>query len=541
MRYLIVAFMLPMLFIGCEKIIESMEGDEYSSKKIIGGSKNSDHLSVILSGNINGETHPCGCRHFPLGGLAQAYGLMEKLKKEKGIVYVDAGDTFFGSQSVSDFQKESKIFTAKQLVIGLNNLGLKYFVPGDQDFAAGSDVFFDIMKQAKFTLLAANFKAPKQKLDFKFKAWDKIEKGGRTVFFIGAVNPRILRSGSELFSDPFNALKSTFSEIKKNGYDPKNKSHTLVFITSGGASFEENVIRSFPEIDWSLGAHNQNFNKFPAKFKETKMIQMLSRNHYIGEIRIPFSDTPSNDFIKNEYIVHEVRDELAKEVSNNPFFEFLDKYKAEVKIIQTKEEENMSSAFASNAPIPTANSCLGCHQQQGEKWFSTDHSVAYSTLIRVNEEKKGECIECHTLDYGKAFKKTSEIALFDAKPNQDRLENYWKAFRTKFKDLPVVRELATEKVSEFGKSWKQFDDEQGVTHQYANVQCLNCHGQSPEHPFEMNKVTLSKNARKENIKTNCLNCHTPDQSPQWYKDGKALNDEVFNTHYKEIACPSIEK
>ncbi len=537
-------FLIPILLIGCDQALQWLEGEEYSSQIVMGSKTNSDHFSLVFSGNINGETHPCGCRHFPLGGLPQVYGLFSELKSKKQFIYVDAGDTFFDSITLSDFQRESKIFNARKLVESLNTLGLSYFVPGDQDFAAGNKIFLELMSDAKFALLAANFKPPKNlKTPINWKPWVKHKIGPKTIYLVGIVDPQMLREGGSLFSNPQTALENAMKSIKADGYKSKNKRQHLILISSGGHSFDKRVLNLHPEFNWVLGAHNQNFNKTPENVGKTQMVQVLSRNHYMGEIKFSFAETPSKEFQENQYYVHEVRDELGKLVKENPFYEFLDKLKADLKVIQEKEESKISSAFESSAPLLTANSCIGCHQEQADKWHQTDHSIAYMTLIRVNEEKKGECIECHSLKFREAFNKTSEIVLFEQKPNNEKLNNYWKAFKSKFAPYPVVRELATEKVSKISKAWLRFDDQQEATHQYANVQCLNCHDQRPEHPFEINKSQLSKAARKEKIKINCLNCHTPDQSPEWYEKtgNKRLNEQVFDTHYQEIACPSLNK
>ena len=78
-----------------------------------------------------------------------------------------------------------------------------------------------------------------------------------------------------------------------------------------------------------------------------------------------------------------------------------------------------------------------------------------------------------------------------------------------------------------------------LTHKFANVQCLNCHQQAPDHPFD-----ISDN-EKTSFESTCIKCHTSDQSPEWYeKDSKglatSLNKEYFAKKLKEVSCPKIE-
>ena len=64
--------------------------------------------------------------------------------------------------------------------------------------------------------------------------------------------------------------------------------------------------KSFPRIDWILGSHSMNFTQKPIQVKETKLAQMLSRNHYIGKIHFNKNAPNSN------YSTIEIGPELAK-------------------------------------------------------------------------------------------------------------------------------------------------------------------------------------------------------------------------------------
>jgi hypothetical protein len=68
------------------------------------------------------------------------------------------------------------------------------------------------------------------------------------------------------------------------------------------------------------------------------------------------------------------------------------------------------------------------------------------------------------------------------------------------------------------------------------VQCLNCHDKAYDHPF-----TIDEKKPKVVEKT-CYQCHTPDQSPQWYKGSEGHSSDKFNSliikeKFKQISCP----
>ena len=91
------------------------------------------------------------------------------------------------------------------------------------------------------------------------------------------------------------------------------------------------------------------------------------------------------------------------------------------------------------------------------------------------------------------------------------------------------------------KKWFKLDEKYGVAHNYANVQCLNCHDKAKDHPFEMDTTPKSKTS----MASKCIKCHTSDQSPEWFhKDNKGiattLNKKYFAKQLKKVACPKLE-
>nr|MBP9674346.1 hypothetical protein [Bacteriovoracaceae bacterium] len=78
------------------------------------------------------------------------------------------------------------------------------------------------------------------------------------------------------------------------------------------------------------------------------------------------------------------------------------------------------------------------------------------------------------------------------------------------------------------------DKKFAVTHQYANVQCLNCHKITPDHHLTGNTPSLRET--KKDITARCLSCHTKEQSPDWYLQGN-LNSVIFDKKYEQMDHP----
>ena len=496
-------------------------------------------ISVVFSGNINGETHPCGCRHFPLGGLPQVAGALHDISKERPVLYVDAGDTFFVSAKVPDSLSSSLSYNAKKLAGALKELGLTYMVPGDQDFARGQDFLADIQKESKIEFLIANLKSGSK---LNSRKWMQYSGGGHKLFLTGIVYPDVIIGDERsLFSDPMSAFKEVLKEMKEAGYDPDSPKQRLMVISHSGIDYDKKFASAYPMIDWIIGAHSQSFNKDSFVVGKTNLVQVLSRNHYLGEIILSLEGEKKDD----RYHLVEMREQRADSLKPNPWFSFIDNHKQEMSKLQDEEQRKFFGLTDhSKEKYRTASSCIECHTPQAQKWQSTPHALAYHTLLWAGEENNLECLQCHTLGTSdpRGYMKASDVTVFEDK-KKDR-SAYLAEVKKALGPIESVRALKATRIRELSSKWMQVDADFGVSHNFANVQCLNCHDQAGDHPFDVGGAEISKEAKLENIKSKCLNCHDPDQSPEWYQSdtsGKVSgpNHTEINKHIKEIGCPAI--
>jgi hypothetical protein len=536
---LLISIFAIFFYSSCTLFMEDYDDKAY---EVIGLKEK--QLSLVFSGNINGETHPCGCRHFPLGGLPQVAGQMSLIDSQGDRIYVDAGDTFFPAAKIPDTRRRSLTFAAENVAKALDLLGLKYYVPGDQDFAAGIEWLDQLSKKVKFHFLIANLKDEKA---FKHKKWVGLKKGPHQFFLTGVTLPSVLpKNVRNHFADPVTSLQAVLKEIKSAGYDPKNKFHRLILISHSGLGEDESYAKKFPNFDWVIGSHTQSFIRVPRKEGKTKIVQVLSRNHYLGEIKLSLTGQQSED----AYEIYEVRDELKDKLKPNPFIAFLDNHKKEADRMQSLEQKEM--ALSSSAThFQTAQSCTSCHQEQSQFWQGTAHSIAYATLLNAGEGKNLQCLKCHTFALGEAqgFGSSENIVHFDDVEKEEletKREAYWNELNKSIKDIKSVRKLSSKKIKKYSAKWLAQDEKHGVSTNFSNVQCLNCHGKDNSHPFEENPpIKLNAKEKYATIQKKCLTCHDPDQSPEWYiKKENGLPGDLdhlkFKGTYKKLSCPKFK-
>jgi 2',3'-cyclic-nucleotide 2'-phosphodiesterase (5'-nucleotidase family) len=278
-------------------------------------------------------------------------------------------------------------FSAEKLAEAQDLLNLNFFVPGELDFALGEDYLVKISKEHKFKFLIANL-SPQSKISHT--KWTSFSIGNRNLYLIGIVNPYIFYDlKKNIFTDPEKALKDTLNEINKD----QKKNKTIILLSHGGMDFDKRIAKNFSNINWIIGSHSQAFLREPEIENKTKIVQVLSRNHYLGQLTIPLN--PQKDITYQQI---EVRENLEKDYPENPFTAWLQKYKTELDKIQASEQKSVGSSEAQNhLKANTYMDCMNCHMPQVESWQKTSHAIAFQTLIANQASNNPSCIKCHSL------------------------------------------------------------------------------------------------------------------------------------------------
>ena len=432
--------------------------------------ENKDQLSILFTGNINAEIEPCGCRQFPLGGIDNVYGAISEESKTSSVIFIDTGDSYYQANFIPDSEEKSSREKSRAIHEGLNLLNLDFKTLGEQDLTGGIDELKSFSKSAHYKFIVTNLSDTAQISHSKQEIFNFHQ---HTFFIIGIVNPDTIQDEyRKYFSEPKSTIKDKILDLKNNfNFNPENKFHHLILLSHSGQTLEQEIAKDFPEINWILGSHSMNFTQKPLEENKTQMAQMLSRNHYLGKI------TYNKENAEPTYSTIEINQELANKVAPNPLIEFIKTKKSDLDKVLITEQSNNNNQFYQLDQIPTATTCIDCHDAQGTFWQQTPHSLAYITLYNSNKHHDMDCLKCHSLGASnpKGFMDSQKIAIVDN--NQD----YWKEVFGAIKPSKAIRELESNKIHQMAKTWYGLDLKFNVNHNYANVQCLNCHQQTAEH------------------------------------------------------------
>jgi hypothetical protein len=504
---------------ACARMVSSLDESYYEE---VTPKTGVTEASILFSHNINGETQPCGCNKFPLGGLEQTAGHFHQVQSAMPVIYVDTGDLFFPSPILPVNLIGSHSFTANKLIEAVEHLGLKFYVPGDQDFALGINWLADLSKKAKFTFLMANLR---EGSSFKSKKWARISVGEKKVLFIGVLDPELLQSTqSSLFSSPEVAIEEALKDA-----DPASD-ELVILLSHSGMEKDRRYAQLFPRLNWIIGAHTQNFTQRSIDEGQTQLVQVLSRNHYIGQLKFGIGAKDS----QVKFGLLETREEFSKVVDPNPMTPLMQSWRTGVAAEQAKEQILISSSQQAQDPLPTFNSCLECHQKQTAFWQGTAHANAWHTLAAKGSDNDASCVGCHSVGWQakQGFMSTPERVRFEKIHDATKLAAYTKDLAANYAGVKSIRALSAVQRKKLAQGQMKLMTKHKVSHDYGNVQCLNCHDKNRDHPFD---GSLQNSGADMSAK--CIQCHTADQSPDWYKNGQP-NKAVVAQRMKAVACPS---
>lgn len=487
------------------------------------GTEGATQVAVMFSHNVNGETQPCGCRQFPLGGLEQAAGRFAEQRAKSPVIYVDTGDLFFPNTNIPGHLRDSHLYTAEFLVDAMEKLGLKFFVPGDQDFALGRKWLEGISQKARFTFLMANLRGDH---GFKAKPWAEVFVGKKRLVFIGVVDPDLLTPEDATY---FTSTEVALAAALKSA-SPKEGDQVFL-LSHSGMEKDRRLAKLNPRLNWIIGAHSQSYTTRSFDEGNTQLVQVLSRNHYIGNIGIGIGATDN----KTTFALVETREESKKLVDPNPMEPLMSRWRMDVARIQAQEQKSMAGQVAVD-PLPTFNSCVDCHKPQTAFWQGSSHAIAWQTLTAKGSDNDPSCVGCHSLgwQHPQGFSRTPDRVLFEGKPNETKLAQYTADLSKAVGEVKTPRTLSAAQRKIHAQAWMKNVETHQVSHDFGNVQCVNCHDKNRDHPFD---GTTTKTGKSEDMANKCLNCHTADQSPAWY-NGTSPNMSVVNQHIKQVACPA---
>ena len=482
-------------------------------------------LRIFYNNDNFAYLETCGCRVSPIGGMDRRWNAM-KAYPDDSRVFLDAGNLLFKSASASDFLAPQWFEQASGVIEAYNLLGADAVEVGETEFALGIGKFQELSAKAKFPFISANlFKKDDGKLFLRDSVM--LSRQGKKIGVFGLFG-RGLQLPKELEArDALVVAKAMVARLRSDGAD------MVVALTHQGYEADLLLARAVPGIDLIVGGHSQSLLQHPYEEGKTLLVQLSNEGQMLGMVEYRAADLPKT---RTNFVVAELNNEYDESPRGlaNPMKSLVavtnlrieeTNHALDQKIWAEQEKRMPASGFE------TFLSCRECHGKQSEFHEGKPHSAAFLTLMVKHKEQNLDCVKCHSVGLGVTGGFDSLVDAFRNSAGQTvALEKIRQKAGAGFPEGDVSYLANPKRLRADVEHWNGALVKSGVSKAFVGVQCENCHGALPGHPFnDIHPTTVRI--------TSCVQCHTRERAPQWYgKDGNLLETKA-QAALDSMKCP----
>lgn len=344
-----------------------------------------DGITIIYSGNLDGELEPCGCSdEGNYGGIKRRATMLENLRKQSpDLIAISAGG-LISSEGPTDSIK------AEFILKGFTTL--KYDAIGVQwrDLSYG----FDFIKQAKLPWVASN--------------WNELQQNGVSPQIDITRNVNDHNYQFSVFtwldpdSSPANEMQGQHEMVNKDHQhllaqiqQAKQKGAITVLTSTLPLQVMQELI-PLTNVDILFVRANYEVFSEPQKIGNTLVLQPGSRGMRIARLNLNIDSQSRISQWKHEIIP--MPESVPDAASLAAWY---DAYNVRLKKDFERRAELRKKVQAGESEYVGAAKCQFCHDAQHKVWQDSKHASAFEALENVNKSYDPFCVACHVVGYEK--------------------------------------------------------------------------------------------------------------------------------------------
>jgi hypothetical protein len=488
---------------------------------------------IFFTAGLKGYLEPCGCSaDVLLGGIDRIVGYVDAAEElYPATAMIDAGDLFFEFEEFKEHEIPQEKAKSDVIVAALKELGTQVTVPGERDFALGTDFYLSKLEEAGVEPIAGNLK-----IDGKELAASKtIEVGDLKVKVFAYVQPDLYEGieGVEVTEPHFVGAEKTLST---EGED------VTIMLVHGDLATTQTYVGDLNGVDFGIVGHGPRETDQVYAVDDAHTLEAYDQGRYLGVLKVIQREqheayknagaASQTEIEKIEKLVAHKKGQLerfppSKRRENPPILkrlkEDIAKYEAQLQTLRTggvempdegnafiyrpvpmepglpisealnkrrnafnKNLQDLQMKVAREIPPVEAGEasfvgngeCASCHVQEQAFWETTKHAHAVETLEKRNKLFDQSCIGCHVVGYEKPGGSVIGKLHYEAELGDRTIE-------------------------------KNLED----------VGCENCHGPGSKHI----QSPLDASGTPQHIDPTpgedaCMQCHVPEHSPKFNFD-----------------------
>ncbi len=351
-------------------------------------------MTIIYSGNLNGELEPCGCTlEGDLGGIKRRVTLIDALRKTSPDLFLISSGGLIVSHAASD-QLTSKYILKGFEALNYDAIGVQW-----QDLSYGAE----FIQTSHLPWVASNWQGD------QFSNYKLIERGNKKLAFFSWIEPT---TESQMITGANTFLKRTKARTKiLHNNLAKAKSQNALTILAANLD-NETALASLPLKHADILIIKSTSEKYaePIIVKGTLVLEPGSRGMRLGRLDITLN---SDSYIKS---FRQQQFPLSPSIVDSPrMAAWYAEYNDRVKQDYVKSTEIRKAIELGERNYVGAGACKGCHQNAYNAWSKSQHAKAFDSLVEVNKDFDPDCIICHTVGFNQEggyidYKDTAHLA-----------------------------------------------------------------------------------------------------------------------------------
>ncbi len=341
---------------------------------------NSHDITLIYTGNIDGELEPCGCSEGGnKGGIKRRVNAVDKLREEDPDLYLISAGGLLVSDMPQDRLKSEYILKGLA-AINYDAIGVQW-----RDLAFGEKFLSD----SKLPFIMSN------DANGLFLGQTIINNKHAKLTFFSWLDPN---------RSPQKGMKSDVVISKTDRLAAalkKAKSKEQITILSSTLSLKQ-AIKKLPLDDVDIliikskYEHYSEPHNYTHNANSTLVLQPGSRGMRLGKLKVTV--TKEGGITRWSHDIIPLPPETGDAARMADWYA---EYNEKVKQDYEKRVEVRKALMSGTSPFIGEASCKTCHAKQHEIWFNTRHAEAFYSLQDANKAFDPNCIGCHTVGFEK--------------------------------------------------------------------------------------------------------------------------------------------
>lgn len=332
-------------------------------------------VTLIYSGNLDGELEPCGCSdEGNLGGIKRRATLLAQLREADPAIVVFSAGGLLSSDGAGDRLKSEYILK------GLAQLGYDAVGVQWRDLAYGPE----FIRQAGLPWVSSNWAGP------ALPAQRIVERAGQTLAFYSWLDPeqsplRQMQGSHQLAQDSAVGLQRALREARRQG--------RLTVLASSLSAGDMAQRVGLDNVDIYIERAAYEVYGEPRKLGQTLVLQPGSRGMRLGRLELDIDAGRIRDWR------HQVLP-MPESLPDAPgLAAWYKEYNTRVKAAYLKRVEARKQQSAGQSPFVGEETCQTCHSAEHKMWAESDHARAYDNLEAVGKAFDPACLQCHTVGF----------------------------------------------------------------------------------------------------------------------------------------------